>query len=135
VSCPTGLQIRLPADDIEAVVTEVGGGLRSLRAAGRDRIAGLPPDQPRPVFRGAVRAPWPNRVADGSHTWDGREHQPPLDEPERRNALHGLIARAAWTPIRVDDSSAVLATRLRPQPHRQGVNRTGGSPDSSTPRF
>jgi len=54
VFCPTGVQIRLCADDIEAVVTEVGGGLRSLRAAGRDLIAGFPPDQLCPVYRGAV---------------------------------------------------------------------------------
>lgn len=114
--CPTGLQLRLRADDIEAVVTEVGGGLRSLRAAGRDLIAGFPPDQLRPVYRGAVLAPWPNRVADGRYTWDGQAHQLPLNEPERRNALHGLIAWTAWTPTRVDDSSAVLTTRLRPQP-------------------
>ncbi len=50
--CPTGLQIRLRADDIEAVVTEVGGGLRSLRAAGRELVAGFPSDQLRPIYRG-----------------------------------------------------------------------------------
>ena len=114
--CPTGLQIRLRSDDIEAVVTEVGGGLRSLRAAGRDVIAGFLPDQLRPVYRGAVLAPWPNRVADGRYTWDGERHQLALNEPDRRNALHGLVAWASWTPTRVDDSSAVLTTRLRPQP-------------------
>jgi hypothetical protein len=102
--------------DVEAVVTEVGGGLRSLRAAGRDLIAGFLPDQLRPVYGGAVLAPWPNRVADGRYTWDGQQHQLALNEPDRRNALHGLVAWAPWTPTRVDDSSAVLTTRLRPQP-------------------
>jgi aldose 1-epimerase len=116
VFCPTGMQIRLCSDDMEAVVTEVGGGLRSLRAAGRDLIAGFPPDQLRPVYRGAVLAPWPNRIGDGRYTWDGREHQLPLNEPGRRSALHGLVAWAGWTPTRVDECSAALTTRVWPQP-------------------
>lgn len=116
MSRPTGTQIRLCAGDVEAVVTEVGGGLRRLRKAGRDLVAGFPADRLRPVYRGAVLAPWPNRVGGGTYTWDGREHRLPLTEPDRGNALHGLVAWSPWSPVRVDASSAVLTTRIRPQP-------------------
>ncbi len=113
--CPTVMQIRLSADGAEAVVTEVGGGLRTLRVAGRDLVAGFSPGRLRPVYRGAVLAPWPNRVGGGRYTWDGHAHQLPLTEPDRGNALHGLVAWSAWTPIRADGCSAVLATRIPPQ--------------------
>src|SRR3954454_2000366 len=58
---PTGRQFELRAGAATAVVTEVGGGLRSLRVDGRDLVAGFGPDELRPVYRGSVLAPWPNR--------------------------------------------------------------------------
>jgi aldose 1-epimerase len=113
---PTGGQFRLRAGDAEAVVTAVGGGLRRLRWAGRDLVAGFAAGQLRPVYRGSVLAPWANRLADGRYRWDGAEHQLPLTEPERRTALHGLVVWQAWTPVRVADAEVALATRLHPQP-------------------
>ena len=41
--------------------------------------------------------PWPNRLEDGAYEFDGRTHQLPLTEPERRNAIHGLVREEAWT--------------------------------------
>ena len=40
--------------------------------------------------------PWPNRLAEGRYSFAGSEHQLPLDEPERENAIHGLLRWRAW---------------------------------------
>src|SRR3954470_3142900 len=96
---PTGMQFELRAGDAVAVATEVGGGLRMLRIGERDLVAGFAADQPRPVYRGAVLAPWPNRVGDGRYRWNDQEHQLPLTEPGRRTALHGLACWNSWTPV------------------------------------
>ena len=47
--------------------------------------------------RGQVLIPWPNRLEDGSYEFDGKHHQLPLNEPERRNAIHGLVRWATWS--------------------------------------
>ncbi len=114
--CPTGLQIPLRCGGLDAVVTEVGGGLRSLRADGRPLVGEFGAGELRPVYRGSVLAPWPNRVGDGRYTWDGSAHQLPLTEPDRHNALHGLVAWSAWNPLHVEEAAVVLGTRIRPGP-------------------
>jgi aldose 1-epimerase len=40
--------------------------------------------------RGQALIPWPNRLQDGSYEFDRRRN-----EPERRNAIHGLVRWAA----------------------------------------
>ena len=113
---PTGTQYELRAAGAEAVVTEVGGGLRLLRVGGQDLVAGFGPDRPRPVYRGSVLAPWPNRVGDGRYEWNGRIEQLALTEPDRRHALHGMVCWASWTLVERTPSSVLLGTRVWPQP-------------------
>ena len=111
----SGEQYALASSGYTAAVTEVGATLRELRHDDRDLVAGFGADEMRPVYRGAVLAPWPNRVADGSYVFAGVRHQLPLNEPDRRNALHGLVAWASWTPVESDAAKVVLAHRLLPQ--------------------
>ncbi|MGY2078632.1 aldose 1-epimerase family protein [Modestobacter sp. SYSU DS0657] len=121
---PTGAQHELEADGVHAVVTEVGGGLRSLRIDGRDVVAGFDPGRPRPVYRGSVLAPWPNRVGGGRYRWNGRDQQLALTEPDRRTALHGLLCWTPWTLVERTPRSVVLAARVWPQlgyPHQLDV--------------
>ena len=66
-----------------AVVRAVGASLQSLRWDGRDVVLPFADDEVRPSFRGAVLAPWPNRVGGGRWTWNGHEQQLPLTEPAR----------------------------------------------------
>ncbi|HEX8769583.1 MAG TPA: aldose 1-epimerase family protein, partial [Acidimicrobiales bacterium] len=66
--------------------------------------------------RGQVLAPWPNRLAGGHYEFAGTVHQTPLSEPDRGNAIHGLVR---WSPWQVIDRSAArvtMGTVLRPQP-------------------
>ena len=74
------------------MVTEVGGGLPACCATTAPTwSAPTPRTEVRPRFSGVLLAPWPNRVADGAYEFDGESHQLPLTEPERGNALHGLV--------------------------------------------
>lgn len=93
---PSGEQHRLAAGDQELVVVEVGGGIRTYRCGGVDVIDGYAAGEMCSGGRGQVLAPWPNRLGDGSFGWEGRRHQLPLDEPERSNAIHGLVRWLPW---------------------------------------
>ncbi len=111
----SGEQYPLQAANYRATVTEVGATLRELRYDGRDLVAGFAADEIRPVYRGAVLAPWPNRIAEGAYEFGGRKHQLPLSEPARHNALHGLVSWASWHLLERDDARVVLRHRLFPQ--------------------
>jgi aldose 1-epimerase len=66
--------------------------------------------------RGQVLLPWPNRIEDGTYEFEGRRHQLPLNEPDRRNAIHGLVRWSAWTTREQEPSRVVLEHLIHPQP-------------------
>jgi aldose 1-epimerase len=66
--------------------------------------------------RGQALIPWPNRLQDGSYEFEGCLHQLPLDEPERRNAIHGLVRWVAWTASAREAHRVVMEHVLHPQP-------------------
>jgi aldose 1-epimerase len=66
--------------------------------------------------RGQVLIPWPNRLQDGSYEFDGARHQLSLNEPGRRNAIHGLVRWVAWTASKRDPHRVVMEHVLNPQP-------------------
>ena len=113
---PSGEQITIAAGDQQAVVVEVGGGLRSYSAGGRNFVDGYGADEMSSAGRGQVLIPWPNRLQDGSYEFDGRRHQLPLNEPERHNAIHGLVRWAAWTVAERAPDRATMEHILYPQP-------------------
>ena len=113
---PSGEQITIKAGDQQAVIVEVGGGLRSYCSGGRELVDGYKIDQMSSSGRGQVLIPWPNRLQDGSYEFDGRRYQLPLNEPERRNAIHGLVRWAAWTAAEREPHRAVMKHVLYPQP-------------------
>jgi len=116
VIAPSGEQITIRAGVQQAVVVEVGGGLRSCSADGRELIGGYKAEEMSSSGRGQVLIPWPNRLQDGSYEFDGRRHQLPLNEPERRNAIHGLVRWATWTVAEREPHRAVMKYVLYPQP-------------------
>jgi aldose 1-epimerase len=112
---PSGQQWTIRHGDHEVVVVEVGGGLRSYVFGGRDVLAGYSQDVRCPAGRGQLLMPWPNRVRDGRYTFSGQSHQLPLTEPERGNAIHGLVRWAIWSVQEHTQDTVTLAYRLRPQ--------------------
>jgi aldose 1-epimerase len=112
----SGAQWRIAAGGQEAVVVEVGGGLRTYTVDGEDRIDGYGADELCPGSAGQVLAPWPNRIRDGRYTFGGCSHQLPLTEPDRQNALHGLVNWLPWELVTRTDDSVTVRCDLRPQP-------------------
>ena len=113
---PTGRQIPLEHGDYRAVVTELGASLRELSWRGRPLVLGFGPEELPVAYQGTVLAPWPNRIADGRYDFDGTSFQLPLTEPDRQNALHGLVIFSPWTVDTLDPAAVRLTHRLWPHP-------------------
>lgn len=45
------------------------------------------------LYPSALLAPWVNRVRNGNYSFDGRNYQLPINEPNLGNAIHGFLAR------------------------------------------
>lgn len=112
----SGQQWHIAADGHEATVVAVGGGLRTYRWAGTDLVAGYAEDEMAPHSAGAILAPWPNRIRDGQYAFGNRDHQLPLTEPTRHNAIHGLVSWVAWSCETADDAEVALTYALPPRP-------------------
>jgi aldose 1-epimerase len=108
-------EIELVAGDQRAVLDEVGGGIRSYTAHGRELLDGYPAGEPSPSGRGQVLIPWPNRLQDGSYEFDGQRHQLELNEPENGNAIHGLVRWEPWTVAEREPHRVVMEHMLAPQ--------------------
>ena len=113
---PSGEQFELRSGDQHAVVTEVGAGLRSYSAGGRELLDGYRADALASSGRGQLLLPWPNRIRDGVYRLDGREHRLPLNEPARGNAIHGLVRWSNWKAVEHTADTVTLALVLHPQP-------------------
>ena len=113
---PSGRQIELAHGDQRAVAVEVGGGLREYSVAGRSVLDSYPLGEMCSAARGQVLAPWPNRLDAGRYRFAGVDHQLPITEPERANAIHGIVRWASWAVDTHDRHRAVLRHALHPQP-------------------
>ena len=113
---PSGEQVELVHGPQRAVVVAVGGGLRTYDVDGVAVLDGYGEQDMATAARGQVLAPWPNRLHGGRYTWDGAEHEVPLDEPATGSALHGLVRFRAWRVAERSDSAVTMALRLHPSP-------------------
>jgi aldose 1-epimerase len=116
VIAASGRQIELAHGDQRAVVVEVGGGLREYTLDGRRLLDGYGADEMSSSGRGQVLIPWPNRIQDGRYSFDGQDHQLPLDDVEEQDAIHGLVRWASWTAGEREESRVVMEHVLHPQP-------------------
>jgi aldose 1-epimerase len=110
------MAFELTLEDARLVVSPVGAGLESWSIGGRELFADGD-------FHGKVLAPRPGRLRDGRHHFDGAEHQTPLTEPERHNALHGLTTERRW---REALTSGDKGDGLEPVPSSQAAAVNGG---------
>ena len=97
-------------------MTEVGSTLRAYAVGGANVVDGFAIDEISPAGRGQVLAPWPNRLDAGRYTFEGREGSAAIDEPERSNAIHGLVRWLAWSARSRTDDAVTLACVLPAQP-------------------
>jgi aldose 1-epimerase len=113
---PSGEQFEIAHGDQRAVIVEVGGGVREYSAADRPVLQSYPVGEMCDGAHGTPLIPWPNRLADGCYHFDGIDHKLPLSEPEKGNAIHGLLRWRPWRASERQPSRVVMSTRLHPQP-------------------
>jgi aldose 1-epimerase len=113
---PSGDQIGIGHGNQRAVVVEVGGGLRTFSAAGRELLDGYRADEMSTSGRGQVLLPWPNRIQDGSYEFDGERHQLPINDPAEQDAIHGLVRWASWRVGEHEPHRVLLRHLIHPQP-------------------
>jgi aldose 1-epimerase len=113
---PSGEQHEIRHGDQVVVVTEVGATLRTYAAGGLDVLDGFSVDESSSAGRGQVLAPWPNRLDGGRYAFDGRPGAAAIDEPERGNAIHGLVRWLPWQLASKTDDAVALGCVLHPQP-------------------
>lgn len=111
---PSGRQIHIGLGDQRATLVEVGGGVRAYSVGDRDVLHPYDEAAMCDGAHGTPLVPWPNRLRDGAYSFDGVDHQLALTEPEKGNAIHGLLRWRNWTISEHTDNQAVLATRLSP---------------------
>ena len=107
-------ELELSDDGQRLIVDLTGGGLRSYSVRGREVLDGYPEGEASPSGRGQVLIPWPNRLEDGAYDFDGKRHQLEVNEPERGNAIHGLVRFAPWTVAESKPARAVVEHVLEP---------------------
>lgn len=113
---PTGEQHEIALGDQRAVVVQVGGGLRSYDVAGRPVLEGFAAEARPDGGWGQLLVPWPNRIRDGRYRWADADHQLPLSEVAKHNAIHGLLRWAEWSLLDRTGSRVTVGARLWPRP-------------------
>lgn len=117
LSPPSGRQHPISAAGVaEAVLVDVGGGVRQFSMGGRRVLAGYAESEMTPRAHGTILVPWPNRVEGGRYRHAGVEHQLDISEPALGNAIHGLARWARWSAIDESAESVELAYDLPPSP-------------------
>jgi len=113
---PSGQQFEIRAAAHRVAVVEVGAGIRSYTVGDRDVLDGYDEREMATAGRGQVLIPWPNRLEDGKYDFDGATHQLALTEPERHNAIHGLVRWVPWSVAERDEDRVAFEYALHPQP-------------------
>jgi aldose 1-epimerase len=113
---PSGEQFEIAHGEQRATVVEVGGGVREYSVAGRPVLEPYAREAMCDGAHGAVLIPWPNRLADGRYHFDGVDHRLALSEPDRRNAIHGLLRWQSWRALEREPDRVVMGIGLHPTP-------------------
>jgi aldose 1-epimerase len=111
---PSGQQFQISAGEQRATIVEVGGGIREYTQGERDVLEPYAQEAICDAAHGAPLIPWPNRLAEGRYSFDGREQQLALSEPARANAIHGLLRWRPWSGEQQSSARVVMRARLHP---------------------
>lgn len=112
---PTGEQFVITRGDARAVITEVAAALRQYSVGGVDITEPYAEESVPPFANGIVLMPWPNRIEDGLWHLDGEPMQADITEPDKHNALHGLLRYTAYRLVERTESSVTLGAHVFPQ--------------------
>ena len=116
---PTGDQYELSLStgghDLTATITQVAAGIREFRIDGVDLTEPFPLDATPPSGCGIVLVPWPNRVKDGTWEHDGQTRRLALTEPDRGNAIHGLLRYRPYVLVEQEAATVTLRADVFPE--------------------
>jgi aldose 1-epimerase len=115
VKAATGTQYSVAFGDSRATITELAAGLRGLVLDGVEVVREYPEHSLPPMGQGIVLVPWPNRIARGAWTLDGKTQQLDITEPSLGNATHGLLRNTAYRVAEHGDSFVTLQATVFPQ--------------------
>ncbi|GHF32575.1 aldose 1-epimerase [Amycolatopsis bartoniae] len=113
---PSGQQYEISSGPHHAVVVEVGGGIREYSVRDRPVLEPYALSAVADGAHGTPLIPWPNRLGDGRYRFEGAEHQLPLTEPAKGNAIHGLLRWRPWEAGDLRGDAVTMSTRLHPRP-------------------
>lgn len=118
MSDPAAEEFEIGLGGARATIGSVGGSLLNLEIGGRRYAHSHDLRTPwRPVpGAGKVMVPWPNRTAGGRWTFEGQPRQLEITEPERGNAIHGLVSDAPWKVAEQSRSQLTLETTIDASP-------------------
>lgn len=94
-----------------AQISPVGASLVRLWHADIEIVAS-PYDEPLRALAGAVMAPWPNRLEDGTWQLGNREFAAAINDTDGNNANHGLVFDKVFDVVNQTDSLLRLETRI-----------------------
>ena len=112
----SGRQHEIAYGNQRAIITEVGATLRRYDVGGTPIIDGFSEHEICQSAKGQVLAPWPNRLRDGKYTFKDKSGIAAINEPERHNAIHGLLRYHLWNLVAATQNYCRLQCRLAPQP-------------------
>lgn len=90
-------EVTLERGAVHAAVSASGAAVRELTVDGKPLLRTFAQGTHPPQATNIVLAPWPNRVADATFTFNGQRRELAVTEPELGHALHG------FTPQRIFD--------------------------------
>lgn len=102
------IRSRARGSRLEVTIAAVAAALRAFVVDGIDIVPRYAPRGIPSMGSGIVMVPWPNRVADGRWILDGAAQQLDVSEPEKNNALHGLLRHTRYQVLWRDESSVTL---------------------------
>ncbi|HYP73808.1 MAG TPA: galactose mutarotase, partial [Microbacterium sp.] len=111
----SGTPVSIHSGGYTADIASIGASLRALRFEGRDLVVPFEADEVRPGYRGALLAPWPNRVVDGRYAFAGEDYRLALTEPARGHALHGFAGWLDFDITAESDDAVTLEAVIVPQ--------------------
>lgn len=94
-----------------AQISPVGGSLVSLWRGDVELVAS-PYEQPLAAFAGAVMAPWPNRLEDGTWKLGNRDFVAPINDLDGNNANHGLVFDKMFNIVHHTEKTLRLETEI-----------------------
>jgi aldose 1-epimerase len=111
----TGRQFEIRSGAAVARIGQVAAVLRQYSLAGVQFTEIWDDSWVPPMGCGIALAPWPNRIADGVWTYQGKKQQLDITDVSHGHAIHGLLRNTAYDVVDQQDSSLVLGASIYPQ--------------------